>query len=76
MNAAFPLSRCDEHDQLEPCSVCAADRQQAQSPTKPVASARTTKLFTDRDLAIVIRSALLMIVTGLEKRYGIGPKKN
>jgi hypothetical protein len=72
-----PLSRCAEHDHPEPCPVCAADRQESTAPAQPTPPGAKfpRRPFSDRDLAIVVRSALLAIVKGIEQRYDIKPKQ-
>lgn len=60
--------RCVEHDQIEPCKVCAADRQDSESTGQPSFSRKhTPTVYTDRDMFIAMRSGLLGIAKVLER---------
>ena len=72
MESPSPSVFCLTHSQQEPCTVCAEDRQQPSS----LEGKSRLPMFTDRDLAIAVRAALLAIVDALEKRYYLKKKKS
>ncbi len=58
--------RCTDHDQPEPCEVCAADRQELQAPAPPPPMNSKPVVFTDRDMFVAIRAGLLGIAKAME----------
>lgn len=64
-----PMEFCSEHNQLEPCPLCAGHSE--LPPTTSRNYQRPPGLITDRELAIAVRAALLSIVDAIERRYNI-----
>lgn len=67
------ITVCNEHDQPEPCAVCEADLR--STPTAAGRSMHRLRADPDRELAILVRAALLAIVKGIETRYKLKPTK-
>lgn len=63
---------CNDHQQPEPCPVCAEDK--AEPPPRAVRSSRAP--IGEREFWIVVRGALLTIVSAIEMRWGIGKNRS
>lgn len=59
---------CNDHQQPEPCPVCAEDK--AEPPPRAVRSSRA--LIGEREFWEIVRSALLLFVSAIDRRWGFG----
>lgn len=65
---------CSDHQQREPCQVCAQDADQVQVQLQPARDHSAVRVpVTDRDMWVLIRSAVLGMVAALDDHGPGGP---
>lgn len=72
MKTTSSQARCTDHDQAEPCGVCATDQQDLAFVTAPSLQ-RPPVVFSDRDMWIAVRSGILAVARAIELHAPSGP---